>query len=276
MTADELKNKLEALLFSSGKKLSLGFLTGLTGAKESDVLSALKGLAKDYEGRDCSLMVFQEGNEWKISVREKYVSLVRKIVADTELSKTVLETLAIIAWKSPVLQSAVVNIRSNKAYDHIAELEELGFIAREKKGRSFLIRTTEKFFEYFDIGDKKDFKKLLKDKQGGQKQLGELEVVSVEKKSQKQLDGLEIVNIPNEKKQEVELSESEKIDWQEKKDESAEDGEDSEETGDDSEADEIADAEKTIEELAKEGENKDKKPDKESDKSNDEQEEDEN
>jgi hypothetical protein len=59
--------------------------------------------------------------------------------------------LAIIAWKSPVVQSEIVRIRSTKAYDHIEELLTKGFIMREKSGRSYLIKLTPKFFEYFDI-----------------------------------------------------------------------------------------------------------------------------
>jgi len=96
-------------------------------------------------------MLFQQEKSWKINVREKYLPIVRKIVSDTELSKSVMETLAVIAWKSPVFQSEVVRIRGNKCYDHIDELETSGFITKEKKGRSYVIKTSDKFFNYFEI-----------------------------------------------------------------------------------------------------------------------------
>ena len=115
---------------------------------------ALEDIRKDYDERETALMIIQEGNSWKINVREKYLSLVRKVVADTELSKSIMETLAIIAWKTPVYQNEVVRIRGNKCYDHIAELENAGFVTKDKKGRSFVLKTTDKFYNYFDIDQK--------------------------------------------------------------------------------------------------------------------------
>ena len=73
----------------------------------------------------------------------------------------VLETLAVIAWQAPILQSEVVNIRQNKAYEHISELIELGFIKKEPEGRSYRISLTEKFFEYFDVEGGKDIRKIF-------------------------------------------------------------------------------------------------------------------
>ena len=131
---DNCKNQVEALLFASGKKLEVGFIEELISSKNKEfVRGALKELKREYDERDSPLMILEEGSSWKISVREKYLPLVRKIVADTELSKTVMETLAIIAWKSPVLQSEIIHIRTNKAYDHINELLESGFITKEKR-----------------------------------------------------------------------------------------------------------------------------------------------
>ena len=83
--------------------------------------------------------------------KEKYLALIQNIVTETELDKSLMETLAVIAWKYPILQADVIRLRNNKAYDHLRELEEAGFIAREKKGRTRTIRLTPKFFEYFDL-----------------------------------------------------------------------------------------------------------------------------
>jgi segregation and condensation protein B len=193
---EDLKNKIEALLFSSGKKVGERFLADLTSSSEQEVKDALADLAKDYEQKDSALMIFQEGSEWKISVKEKYVSLVRKIVADTELPKSVLETLAVIAWKSPILQSEVIKIRSNKGYEHVSQLLDLGFITKEKKGRSFLIKTAEKFYQYFDVPDKKSFKEMLKQKKEGQQKL---EDVELKEKQESLFQALEVVNVPEKK-----------------------------------------------------------------------------
>jgi segregation and condensation protein B len=162
---DNLKEMLEALLFSSGKSMPVEQLSILTNMPSVKVKEALVNLRKDYEKRS-SLMIVEEDNSWKLTVREGYLPLVRKIVADTELPKTIIETLAVIAWRAPVSQSSVVKIRTNKAYDHIAELERLGFLNKEKEGRSFKLKLTEKFFDYFDVTGKKDVKQIFKDIKG--------------------------------------------------------------------------------------------------------------
>lgn len=159
----DYKNKIEALLFASGRFLDIDTLLNLTGVSGKQVLrNNIEKLKQEYDSRDSPLMVVEEKDGWKLTVREKYLSLVRKIVSETELPKTILETLAIIAWKAPVLQSEVVHIRHNKAYDHISELQDLGFIRKEPSGRSFIINLTEKFFEYFDVEGSRNIRDVFK------------------------------------------------------------------------------------------------------------------
>ena len=71
--------------------------------------------------------------------------------------------------KEPIRQAYLKELRSN-AYEHVQELLDKGLISRtkDKNGRSFNIRTTPKFAEYFKLkGDlrtlmKSDINKLLK------------------------------------------------------------------------------------------------------------------
>jgi segregation and condensation protein B len=159
---EELKKKVEALLFSAGTKLEFEEIRRLCRAKEDELKQVLEELKKEINDKDSSLMLVEEANSWKLTVRERYLNIVRKIVSQTELSKSIMETLAVIAWKYPVLQSEVIKIRTNKAYDHLNELEELGYISRQKYGRTKLIKLTQKFFDYFDLPPDK-LKEVFKD-----------------------------------------------------------------------------------------------------------------
>jgi len=150
-----LKNQIESLLFSSGRKMDLEELSRLTKKKPEDIGVALEDLKNEYNGRNSSTMLVNEGNSWKLTVREQFLSLVQKIVTETELSKTIMETLAVIAFKYPIKQSDLIKIRTNKAYDHLRELDELGYISRQKHGRTNLIKLTQKFFEYFSLPEEK-------------------------------------------------------------------------------------------------------------------------
>jgi segregation and condensation protein B len=148
----DLKNQIESLLFSAGKRLTLEELGRLCREENLDaVKAALEILKKELEDKHGSIMLVQEGESYKLTVREQYVSVVKKVVTTPELPKSILETLAVVAYKAPVMQSHVIKIRTNKAYRHLDELEELGYLTREKKGRSKLIKLTPKFFDYFDV-----------------------------------------------------------------------------------------------------------------------------
>ena len=143
----ELKNKVEAILFSVGKGMDIEDMAKLCRTNSEEIRKRLLQLKEEYDAKG-SLMLVEEGNVWKISVREKHLPVIKKLVPETELSKTMIETLAVIAWKSPVLQSDIIKVRTNKAYDHLDQLERMGFIAREKHGRTKKIKLTEKFFDY--------------------------------------------------------------------------------------------------------------------------------
>jgi segregation and condensation protein B len=171
MVSDNIIEKLEAILFASGKAMTTEALMDvIEETNKKEVKQALKKLKESYDKRGSAVMLLEQEDAWKLTVREKYLPLVRKIVADTELPKTVLETLAVIAWKSPILQSNVIKVRTNKAYEHIDLLERLGFITRKKEGRSFRISLAEKFFEYFDVREG-DIRTMFKDAKGIEKEL---------------------------------------------------------------------------------------------------------
>lgn len=160
---NELKKQAEAVLFAAGTKIDIGEVARLCKANIELVKKALKELKKDYDEKDSSLMISDEGNFWKLAVREHYMDLVQQINPHTELNKTTIETLAIIAWKAPILQSDVIEARTNKAYDHIKELVDSGFLIKQRHGRSYMLKLSQKFFEYFDLKDKKDIKERFKD-----------------------------------------------------------------------------------------------------------------
>lgn len=145
-----LKKKIEALLFSSGRKMSIEEIAGLCRKPAPEVLQALHELKEKFT-EDSSIMLVEEGTFWKLTPKEEYLHLVRQIVTKTELSKTLMETLAVIAFKYPLKQADLIKIRTNKSYDHLRELEEMGYITRQKYGRTKLIKLTQKFFDYFSL-----------------------------------------------------------------------------------------------------------------------------
>jgi segregation and condensation protein B len=157
------KNKVEAVLFSSGKRMTLQDISELTGITDFELIKqSLNELKADYESRSGSVILVEEAGAWKLIVKDHYLPIVKKIISKTELDKPLIETLAVIAWKYPVVQADVIKIRHNKAYDHLKLLEEMGFVTRQKFGRTKKLTLTEKFFEYFDLPSEEAKQAFLK------------------------------------------------------------------------------------------------------------------
>jgi len=169
--------KIEAVLFASGKYLDEDQIIDLIGIQKKNLKHALSELEKHYSSIESSLKVFKEGNAWKLNVKEEFTSIIKNLVSEAEMPKPVMETLAIIAYKNPILQSEVIDARGSGAYDQIGILEDKGFITREKHGRTFKLKVTDKFYEYFDVDGVSKLAELFK---GAKKPeaLGTLEVYS--------------------------------------------------------------------------------------------------
>lgn len=148
----DAKNKIEAVLFTLGKFVGLEELSRLTGIASLGYLKeALDKLKEDYKNRDSGIEIFELNDKWKLSIKKDYLYLTESLLSNTELDRPTQETLAVIAYKNPILQSEIINIRGNKAYDHVKTLKELDFVTSEKSGRTRLLKITPKFFDYFDV-----------------------------------------------------------------------------------------------------------------------------
>lgn len=149
VSGKKTRHFVEAALFLSSEPLSIESLSKISGKTVEETRQALNELSEALEERDSSLEVRIEPIGVRFAVKKELEEFARNFRAVPELSKTVLKTLALIAYRQPIKQSEVIRIRNNKAYDHIGTLELKGFIRRESVGRTFIIYTTKKFIEYF-------------------------------------------------------------------------------------------------------------------------------
>ena len=147
----DLKAKLEAILFCMPEGVSIQVLAhkvnlGFT----STVKNALQDLQQDYVKREAGLHLLDNGDIWKLRIKDEHTAIVKE-AAEPEFEKSVLETLAYIAWRGGSRQCDVVRVRSNKSYTHIKTLIEKGYVESSKSGLSKWLQPTKKFYEYFDM-----------------------------------------------------------------------------------------------------------------------------
>jgi|SRR3989338_10729854 len=148
----DTKNKIEAVMFTTGKFLDVEELAKLCGIGSiGHVKEALGSLRQDYEARNSALHILEQGNKFKLNIKKDYLYLTETLLTDSDLDKPTQETLAVIAYKNPAMQSEIIKIRGNGAYDHIKILKELDFVAVEPSGRTKILKLTSKFYDYFDV-----------------------------------------------------------------------------------------------------------------------------
>lgn len=170
----DIKNRIEAILFTTGRFMDIEEIAQLCNiGSVGAVKEALAGLVEDYNARGGALEIFEEKGKYKLNIKKAYNYLTTKLLDSTELDRPTQETLAIIAYRNPVLQADIVKLRGNKAYDHIKALKEIGFVTVEKHGRTRLVKLTQKFFDYFDIVDAKQLGDRFKEIENRVMRVGE-------------------------------------------------------------------------------------------------------
>ena len=157
---EQLKSRIEAVLFVTAKVLQINDIAEILGEQPEAIEEALLELIMDYASRDGALEIDDE-NGYILQVKQEHMDIVEKLYP-VELKPSVLKTLTVIALKEPIRQTLLKELRGANAYEHVAELLEKGLISRnkDKNGRSYNIKTTAKFKEYFKL--KGDVKTLIK------------------------------------------------------------------------------------------------------------------
>ena len=151
---EHLKARIEAVLFTTAQALSIKDIAEILNEEDVEkVEEAMLELIMDYASRDGALEIDDE-NGYILQVKEEHMDIVEKL-CPVELKPAVLRTLSVIALKE---------LRGSTAYEHVQELLDKGLISRnrDKNGRSYNLKTTPKFSEYFKLkGDTRSLAKLL-------------------------------------------------------------------------------------------------------------------
>jgi len=158
--ANDEKNlkKIEAALFISGKWLTLPELVMLTDVNPIMLRQLLGKLQENYRNMESAINILSKDELWKMDVKEEYTNMVNKLATGkSEFTKGEQETLAIIAYKQPVKQSVIINIRGNKAYEHVHKFVQLGLVKAKKMGHTNELNLSEEFYEYFHVGNARGF-----------------------------------------------------------------------------------------------------------------------
>ena len=162
-----MSSVLESLFFAVGEDgLSIEELESILEIDEKKLNEELDILKKLYEKEDRGITLKLLGNKYKLVTKAQNKEYIKKLTEEVSntLSKSALETLAIIAYNEPITRIAVDEIRGVKSESAITRLVERGLIKDvgrlEVPGRPILYGTTDEFLRQFGLKTIKELPSL--------------------------------------------------------------------------------------------------------------------
>jgi segregation and condensation protein B len=166
MMAD-IKSIIESLLFVAEAPLTINRLkTVLDISDASTIREAINRLTEDYETRKGGFHLRRVADGYQICTRPEYGEWIKRLIQPNppRLSKAALETLAIVAYKQPIIRNDIEHIRGVDCGGILRQLLERKIIRilgrKEIPGRPLIYATTKDFLEIFDLKDLKDLPSL--------------------------------------------------------------------------------------------------------------------
>ena len=174
----KLKGIIEAVLFTSGKTVvhKQEILSLIEGVSEEEVDKAAAELRQNYDRAGCSFCLEEVAHGYRLATRPEFGSWLNKFYKEKEkrhLSAAAMESLAIIAYKQPVMRLEIETIRGVNSEGVLHSLLEVGLIRimgrKQIPGRPILYGTTNKFLELFglknlaDLPPLEELEKMLKE-----------------------------------------------------------------------------------------------------------------
>jgi segregation and condensation protein B len=165
--AKSLKLIIEAFLFASDKPLSAGEIRAwLPDETAATITRTLKDLQAEYDSLERSFILKEVAQGFQLRTRTEYAPYVIKMLrtSPTRLSRAALETLAIIAYKQPILRQEIERLRGVDVGGILRTLLEKDLIRimgrKNLPGRPLIYGTTKKFLAVFDLKDLESLPKL--------------------------------------------------------------------------------------------------------------------
>jgi segregation and condensation protein B len=158
---------VEAVLFASDESLTDSRLANIVETSVKQVRQSIKNLNDKYRANNNAFRIEQIAGGYQMLTLSTYNHWLKKLLrarSDSKLSPAALETLAIIAYKQPVIRADIEAIRGVAGGEVIRTLCYKGLVKivgrAEILGRPMLYGTTKKFLEVFGLNTLKDLPKI--------------------------------------------------------------------------------------------------------------------
>ena len=167
MNEEQIKKALESILFVAGDAVALAEIAVALEVDEAELARIVDELAEEKAKSSGGVLIKRVGDKLQLCSNPEYMPFIDRVlqpVKKTRLSQSMLETLAIIAYRQPVTRFDIEQIRGVQCNYSIAMLIEKGLVARvgRKKslGNPMLYATSDEFLRHFGIASLTELPRL--------------------------------------------------------------------------------------------------------------------
>ena len=160
---ERIKNIIESLLLVADEPLTIDRIKNiLDQAEKKEIENALEELSSEYENRKGGFFLREVAGGYQIRTRPEYREWIKRLIQPKplRLSKAALETLAIIAYKQPIIRNDIEHIRGVNCGGILRMLLERKLVRvlgrKAIPGRPLVYATTKQFLEVFELKNLED------------------------------------------------------------------------------------------------------------------------
>ena len=164
--APTVESVVEAILFATDEPLTESRLANIVETTTKQVRTCIKDLNAKYEANHSAFRIEQIAGGCQMLTLSTYNHWLKKMLrarSDSKLSPAAMETLAIIAYKQPIIRADIEAIRGVAVGEVVRSIMYKGLVKivgrAEVLGRPMLYGTTRKFLEVFGLNSLKDLPK---------------------------------------------------------------------------------------------------------------------
>ena len=160
MAESNLKHIIEGLLFVADEPLTVEKLKSIIETADNKQLrEALQELSTEYENRGGGFYLSEVAGGFQLRSRPIYQEYIKRLLQPSpqRLSRAAMETLALVAYRQPIIRADIEHIRGVDCGSMLRQLMERKLIRvlgrKEIPGRPLIYATTKTFLEMFELKD---------------------------------------------------------------------------------------------------------------------------
>ncbi|TDR23338.1 SMC-Scp complex subunit ScpB [Marinicella litoralis] len=168
MEIKELKNTVEAALLALDEPLSIKELLQLFPDEEitsNDINQVINDLEAEYQDRGIELKRLSKG--YRLQTKQKYQPWLQNLFhhRPKKLSRALLETLALIAYRQPITRGEIEDIRgvavSSKIIHYMMDRDWIRILGyRDVPGKPAMLGTTKTFLDDYNLSSLQELPSL--------------------------------------------------------------------------------------------------------------------